>query len=164
MQRILVSACLMGRRVRYDGGAKTSADALLASWRAEGRLVVFCPEVAGGLPVPRPAAEIEGGAGGAAVLSGDARVLASDGSDVTAEFVAGARAALEAARSAGARLAVLKEGSPSCGALAIHDGTFGGRRVPGQGVTTALLEAHGVRVFTEDQLPAAADHLRDLEA
>ncbi|MEV3979256.1 DUF523 domain-containing protein [Nonomuraea sp. NPDC049758] len=164
MQRILVSACLMGRRVRYDGGAKTSADALLAGWRAEGRLVVFCPEVAGGLPVPRPAAEIEGGAGGAAVLSGDARVLASDGSDVTAEFVAGARAALEAARSAGVRLAVLKEGSPSCGALAIYDGTFGGRRVPGQGVTTALLEAHGVRVFTEDQLPAAADHLRDLEA
>ncbi|MFI7696433.1 DUF523 domain-containing protein [Nonomuraea sp. NPDC049655] len=164
MQRILVSACLMGRRVRYDGGAKTSADALLARWRAEGRLVVFCPEVAGGLPVPRPAAEIEGGAGGAAVLSGEARVLASDGSDVTAEFVAGARAALEAARSAGVRLAVLKEGSPSCGALAIHDGTFGGRRVPGQGVTTALLEAHGVRVFTEDQLPEAADHLRDLEA
>ncbi|MEU1388659.1 MULTISPECIES: DUF523 domain-containing protein [unclassified Nonomuraea] len=164
MQRILVSACLMGRRVRYDGGAKTSADALLAGWRAEGRLVVFCPEVTGGLPVPRPAAEIEGGAGGAAVLSGDARVLASDGSDVTAEFVAGARAALAAARSAGVRLAVLKEGSPSCGALAIHDGTFGGRRVPGQGVTTALLEAHGVRVFTEDQLPEAADHLRDLEA
>ncbi|MFI7467942.1 DUF523 domain-containing protein [Nonomuraea sp. NPDC049646] len=164
MQRILVSACLMGRRVRYDGGAKTSADALLANWRAEGRLVVFCPEVAGGLPVPRPAAEIEGGAGGAAVLSGAARVLASDGSDVTAEFVAGARAALEAARSAGVRLAVLKEGSPSCGALAIHDGTFAGRRVPGQGVTTALLEAHGVRVFTEDQLPEAADHLRALEA
>ncbi|MEU1727897.1 DUF523 domain-containing protein [Actinomadura sp. ATCC 39365] len=164
MQRILVSACLMGRRVRYDGGAKTSADALLAGWRAEGRLVVFCPEVTGGLPVPRPAAEIEGGAGGAAVLSGDARVLASDGSDVTAEFVAGARAALAAARAAGIRLAVLKEGSPSCGALAVYDGTFGGRRVPGQGVTTALLEAHGVRVFTEDQLPEAADHLRDLEA
>ncbi|MFI9589722.1 DUF523 domain-containing protein [Nonomuraea sp. NPDC052265] len=164
MQRILVSACLMGRRVRYDGGAKTSADALLARWREEGRLVVVCPEVTGGLPVPRPAAEIEGGAGGAAVLSGAARVLASDGSDVTAEFVAGARAALEAARSAGIRLAVLKEGSPSCGALSVYDGTFGGRRVPGQGVTTALLEAHGVRVFTEDQLPEAAGYLRDLEA
>ncbi|MGW2153032.1 DUF523 domain-containing protein [Nonomuraea sp. NPDC001699] len=164
MQRILVSACLMGRRVRYDGGAKTSADALLARWREEGRLVVVCPEVTGGLPVPRPAAEIEGGAGGAAVLSGAARVLASDGSDVTAEFVAGARAALEAARCAGVRLAVLKEGSPSCGALAVYDGTFGGRRVPGQGVTTALLEAHGVRVFTEEQLPEAAGYLRDLEA
>ncbi|GGT09605.1 DUF523 domain-containing protein [Nonomuraea spiralis] len=164
MQRILVSACLMGRRVRYDGGAKTSADAVLAGWREEGRLVVVCPEVTGGLPVPRPAAEIEGGAGGAAVLSGAARVLASDGSDVTAEFVAGARAALETARSAGIRLAVLKEGSPSCGALAVYDGTFGGRRVAGRGVTTALLEAHGIRVFSEEQIPGAADYLRDLEA
>ncbi|MCA2230145.1 DUF523 domain-containing protein [Nonomuraea aurantiaca] len=163
MQRILVSACLMGRRVRYDGGAKTSVDALLAAWREEGRLVPFCPEVSGGLPVPRPAAEIEGGAGGAAVLSGEARVLASDGSDVTAEFVAGARAALEVARSSGIRVAVLKEGSPSCGALAVYDGTFGGRRVPGQGVTTALLEEHGVRVFTEDQIAEAAVYLRTLE-
>uniref|UniRef100_UPI001C5E654D DUF523 domain-containing protein n=1 Tax=Nonomuraea rhizosphaerae TaxID=2665663 RepID=UPI001C5E654D len=75
MERILVSACLMGRRVRYDGGAKASADAQLAAWRAEGRLVPFCPEVEGGLPIPRPAAEIERGAGGAAVVSGGARVL-----------------------------------------------------------------------------------------
>ncbi|NUP80118.1 MAG: DUF523 domain-containing protein [Nonomuraea sp.] len=163
MQRILVSACLMGRRVRYDGGARTSGDALFATWREEGRLVPFCPEVEGGLPVPRPAAEIEGGAGGAAVLSGDARVLASDGSNVTAEFVAGARGALEVARSSGIRMAVLKEGSPSCGALAVYDGTFGGRRVPGQGVTTALLEQHGIRVFSEDQLAEADGYLRTLE-
>ena len=131
MERILVSACLMGRRVRYDGGAKTSSDERLAAWLREGRLVPFCPEVEGGLAVPRPAAEIEGGAGGAAVLSGAARVLATDGSDVTAAFVTGARAALEAARACGARLAVLKEGSPSCGALTIYDGTFSGAAHPG---------------------------------
>ncbi|MEU6719251.1 DUF523 domain-containing protein [Nonomuraea sp. NPDC046802] len=163
MEKILVSACLMGRRVRYDGGAKTSSDALLAGWREEGRLVPFCPEVEGGLPIPRPAAEIEGGAGGAAVLSGAARVLAADGSDVTAAFVAGARAALDAARAAGVRLAVLKEGSPSCGTLAVYDGTFAGRRVPGQGVTTALLEGEGIRVFTEEQITEAAAYLRTLE-
>ncbi|MEV4356349.1 DUF523 domain-containing protein [Nonomuraea sp. NPDC004186] len=163
MERILVSACLMGRRVRYDGRAKTSSDARLAAWREEGRLVPHCPEVSGGLPIPRPAAEIEGGASGAAVLSGAARVLASDGSDVTAEFLAGARSALAVARSYGIRLAVLKEGSPSCGALSIYDGTFSGRRGPGQGVTTALLEQHGIRVFTEDQVDEAADCLRTLE-
>ncbi|MGW2151174.1 DUF523 domain-containing protein [Nonomuraea bangladeshensis] len=163
MEKILVSACLMGRKVRYDGSAKTSSAAVLADWRAEGRLVSFCPEVAGGLPVPRPAAEIEGGAGGAAVLAGTARVLTSGGEDVTAEFVAGARAALEAARSAGARMAVLKEGSPSCGTLAIHDGSFAGRKNPGQGVTTALLERHGIRVFGEDRLDEAAGYLRTLE-
>ncbi|MFC4006334.1 DUF523 domain-containing protein [Nonomuraea purpurea] len=163
MEKILVSACLMGRRVRYDGGAKTSSDTLLARWREEGRLVPFCPEVEGGLPIPRPAAEIEGGAGGAAVLSGAARVLAADGSDVTAAFVAGARAALDAARAAGVRLAVLKEGSPSCGTLAVYDGTFAGRRVAGQGVTTALLEGEGIRVFTEEQIIEAAAYLRTLE-
>jgi uncharacterized protein YbbK (DUF523 family) len=164
VERILVSACLMGRRVRYDGGAKTSSDAWLAGWREEGRLVPFCPEVEGGLPIPRPAAEIEAGAGGAAVLSGAARVLATDGSDVTAEFLAGAQAALAVARPAGIRVAVLKEGSPSCGALAIYDGTFSGRRTPGQGVTTALLERHGIRVFTEEQIPEAAEYLRTLES
>ncbi|MEW9553015.1 DUF523 domain-containing protein [Nonomuraea sp. NPDC050783] len=163
MEKILVSACLMGRRVRYDGGAKTSSAAVLAGWREEGRLVPFCPEVEGGLPIPRPAAEIERGAGGAAVLEGTARVLAADGTDVTREFLAGARLALEAARAAGARLAVLKEGSPSCGALAVYDGAFQGRRVPGQGVTTALLERHGIRVFSEDQLAEAAGYLRTLE-
>ncbi|MBF8187753.1 DUF523 domain-containing protein, partial [Nonomuraea sp. K274] len=98
-----------------------------------------------------------------AVLSGAARVLATDGSDVTAEFLAGARAALAVARRSGVRLAVLKEGSPSCGALAIYDGTFAGRRTPGQGVTTALLERSGVRVFTEDQVTEAAAYLRTLE-
>lgn len=163
MERVLVSACLMGRRVRYDGGAKTSADALLAAWREEGRLVPFCPEVEGGLPVPRPAAEIEGGVSGAAVLSGAARVLTADGSDVTAEFLSGAQSALAVARSFGVRLAVLKEGSPSCGALTIYDGTFQGRRTLGQGVTTALLELNGIRVFTEDHVAEAAAYLRSLD-
>ncbi len=162
MERILVSACLMGRRVRYDGAAKTSGDALLAAWRREGRLVPFCPEVEGGLPVPRPAAEIEGGAGGEAVLAGTARVLTAGGADVTEAFLAGARAALAAARAHGVRVAVLKEGSPSCGSLTVHDGAFGGGRVPGHGVTTALLERHGVAVFGEDRVAEAAARLRDL--
>lgn len=163
VERILVSACLLGRRVRYDGAAKTSADTTLAGWLAEERLVPFCPEVEGGLPVPRPAAEIEGGVGGAAVLSGAARVLTTEGGDVTGPFLAGAQAALAVAQSFGVRLAVLKEGSPSCGALSIYDGTFRGRRTPGQGVTTALLELHGIRVFTENQVAEAASYLRILE-
>ncbi|GLV52861.1 hypothetical protein TBS_34230 [Thermobispora bispora] len=164
MERILVSACLLGRPVRYDGRAKTSHDELLARWRAEGRLVPFCPEVEGGLPVPRPPAEIEGGTGGEAVLSGAARVRTATGEDVTEAFLAGARRALEAARKAGARIAILKEGSPSCGSLRIYDGTFQGRTAPGQGVTTALLERHGVRVFSEDRIPEAAAYLEELTA
>jgi uncharacterized protein YbbK (DUF523 family) len=162
VERILVSACLLGSRVRFDGGAKTSDDEVLAGWRAEGRLVPFCPEVEGGLPVPRPPAEIEGGVGGAAVLAGEARILTPDGDDVTGAFLSGARQALDAAVSSGVRMAVLKEGSPSCGSLRIHDGTFRGRTTPGQGVTAALLESNGIRVFGEDRIGEAAAYLARL--
>jgi uncharacterized protein YbbK (DUF523 family) len=172
MERIFVSACLLGQPVRYDGGAKLIDDALLALWRKEGRLVSFCPEFSGGLPIPRPPAEIspvEPTAGaappfdGAAVLAGTAQVLTAAGDDVTEFFVRGATLALEVAQRNGARMAILKEGSPSCGSHRIYDGTFTGLSVTGSGVTTALLTQHGIRVFNEDQLLEAADHLRTLE-
>ncbi|WP_318023170.1 DUF523 domain-containing protein [Streptomyces sp. ICN988] len=78
VEKVLVSACLLGRPVRYDGGAKPVGDEVVERWRGEGRVVVFCPEVSGGLPVPRPAAEIVGG-DGADVLDGVARVLTERG-------------------------------------------------------------------------------------
>lgn len=162
MERILVSACLLGRPVRYDGTGRRSDDALFARWRDEGRLVPICPEVNGGLPVPRPAAEISGGFG-ADVLDGRARVLTRDGTDVTRHFVTGAWQALEQARAHRVRIAILKEGSPSCGSLRIFDGTFAGRKVPGEGVTTALLERHGIAVFAEDATEAVAARLAELE-
>jgi uncharacterized protein YbbK (DUF523 family) len=163
VERILVSACLLGRPVRYDARGRRCADPLFERWRAEGRFVPFCPEVGGGLPVPRPAAEISGGSG-ADVLDGRARVLTRDGADVTDCFLEGARLALEHARSCGARLAILKEGSPSCGSGRIHDGTHRGRTVAGEGVTAALLERQGIAVFTEDSLEAAAVFLAHLES
>lgn len=162
MERILVSACLLGRPVRYDGTGRRSDDPLFERWREEGRLVPICPEVLGGLPVPRPVAEISGGSGGD-VLDGRARVLTRDGADVTPHFVAGARQALEQARAYDVRLAILKESSPSCGSLQVFDGTFAGRKVHGEGVTTALLERHGIAVFAEDAIEAAAARLAELE-
>ncbi|MDX6430578.1 MAG: hypothetical protein QOE54_2944 [Streptosporangiaceae bacterium] len=172
MERILVSACLLGHAVRYDGGAKNNDDELLARWRREGRLVAFCPEISGGLPVPRPPAEIgpaRPAAGttapldGAAVLAGTAQVRTAAGVDVTEFFVRGATLAWEAARRNAVRMAILKEGSPSCGSHRIYDGTFAGISVPGAGVTTALLTRHGIKVFSEDQLPQADEYLRALE-
>ena len=160
MVRVLVSACLLGERVRYDGADARSGSAILGTWLAEGRLVPFCPEVAGGLGVPRPPAEIQGDGG--AVLDGSARITTRDGADMTDAFLRGARRALEAATAAGARVAVLKEGSPSCGSGAIHDGTFSGRRRPGQGVTAALLARHGIRVFSDLQIADAAAYLATL--
>lgn len=163
MERILVSSCLAGRSVRYDGAARPVGSDLFERWRAEGRLVPFCPEVSGGLAVPRPPAEIVGG-DGHDVLNGTARVRTNTGADVTAEFLRGADLALDAARRSGARIALLKEGSPSCGSHRVYDGTFTGTSVPGDGVTTAVLERAGIRVFSEDDLPAVDALLRSLEA
>lgn len=159
-----MSACLLGQPVRYDGRDKRTDDGLFARWRAEGRLVSYCPEVGGGLPVPRRPAEITGTGGGPGVLDGTARVTTDTGLDVTDAFLRGAHRALQAAQRTGARMAILKESSPSCGSTQVYDGTFTGTTTPGVGVTTALLERHGIRVFTEDTLPQAAAHLHHLES
>ncbi|RNL86542.1 DUF523 domain-containing protein [Halostreptopolyspora alba] len=163
MQRVLVSACLMGCRVRFDGRAKTVGDAVVDRWRAEGRLVVHCPEVAGGLPVPRPPAEIEEARGADAVLRGEARLRTPEGDDVTRFYLAGARAALASARSHGVRVAVLKESSPSCGPHRVHDGGFTGTTTDGPGVTARLLLDHGVSVYNENEIEEANVHLETLE-
>lgn len=144
MKRVLVSACLLGEKVRFDGREKGSANPILARWLDEGRVVRVCPEVAGGLPVPRPPAERR-----------DGRVLANDGRDVTAEFEHGAREALRLIQHFNIEVAVLKSGSPSCGSGFIYDGTFTKTRIDGDGVTTALLRAHGVQVFSELDWAAA---------
>lgn len=161
MEKILVSRCLLGHRVRYDGGAHGPFD-LLGVWQSEGRIVPLCPEVAGGLPTPRPPAEIPGGQGGA-VLDGRVAVVTVGGEDVTTAFVAGAEAALELIARHGIRLAVLKARSPSCGNLENYDGSFSGTRVAGEGVTTAALKRAGVAVFNETELVAAQRLLAALE-
>ncbi|RTR05254.1 DUF523 domain-containing protein [Halomonas nitroreducens] len=158
MHKILTSACLLGQPVRYDGRAKPQDSAILARWRREGRLVAVCPEVQAGLATPRAPAEIQGG-GGVEVLDGDARVVTVDGWDVTPAFLRGARLALDLCRAHDVRYALLTETSPSCGSGEIHDGRFAGRRAAGAGVTTALLERHGVRVFPQHQIESLAEAL-----
>lgn len=162
MIRVLVSSCLLGEPVRYHGGDARCESGVLDRWRLEGRLLPICPETAAGLPVPRPPAEIAGG-DGADVLRGQAQVGDSSGVDVTAAFLRGARATLEIAILKGARLAVLKDGSPSCATTYIHDGTFRGQRDGGMGVTAALLAEAGIRPFNEHQLEEAARFLESLE-
>jgi uncharacterized protein YbbK (DUF523 family) len=159
---VLVSACLLGEKVRYNGAAASTNDAVLAKWLEEGRVVSFCPEVAGGLGVPRPAAEILDGDGDA-VLATRALVMTREGTDLTTNFLAGAHNALAAAQSRGVRLAILKDGSPSCGSTWTYDGTFTGQRQHARGVTAALLERNGIRVFSDEQIAEAAAYLRELE-
>lgn len=163
MHLVLVSSCLVGAPVRYNGAHKRSGSEVLQRWLDEGREVPVCPEVAGGLGVPRPAAEIVGGAGGARVLERLAKVVDTNGHDVSTAFIAGAEEALRLARQKGIRVAVLKEGSPSCGTGYIYDGTFTGTRVADRGVAAALLERAGVRVFSELQVDEADAFLKALE-
>jgi uncharacterized protein YbbK (DUF523 family) len=150
MKTILISACLVGERTRYDSGA-FDPDPVVAAWLEQGMLVPFCPEVAGGLPTPRPRAEISSGSG-EDVLAGTARVRSEPGEDLSAGFLSGARACLAAAQQNRISLALLKEGSPSCGSSRIADGTFAGRRKQGQGVTAALLQSANIRVFAEQEI------------
>lgn len=151
MRKILVSSCLLGEYVRYNGIQIPYTSTVLEKWRQEGRLISFCAEVAAGLPVPRPAAEIVGG-DGVTVIDGNAKVINIKGKDVTKYFIAGAHKALRTARMHGITIAVLKENSPSCGSSYIYDGNFSGRRKRGQGVTTALLKRNGICVFSEEEI------------
>ena len=155
--KLLISRCLLGHPVRYDGGA-SGPYAQLAQWQAEGRVIALCPEVAGGLPTPRAAAEIPGGQG-VEVLAGRAPVMTTEGEDVTAAFVSGAHQALELVERHGIRIAILKANSPSCGNRQTYDGSFSGVKVEGQGVTAALLSRAGVQVFSELELEEAAKAL-----
>lgn len=138
--RYLISACLSGVCCRYDGGCFDYP--ALRALAATGEAIPFCPECAGGLPTPRTPCEIVG-----------ERVIAADGTDCTAEYRRGAEAALALCRTHGITAAILKESSPSCGAHRIYDGTHTGHKIPGRGITAALLADNGVTVYTEQELP-----------
>jgi len=143
MRPVLVSACLLGIHCRYDGGERLD-DELGERLKREGcGAVPVCPEQLGGLPTPRPPSEITRG-DGTAVLAGEAKVLAADGSDVTEQYLRGARQALCLAQRLGCRRAYLKEKSPACGVEWIRRGE---RTCRGRGVAAALLESAGIEVF-----------------
>ena len=152
MLKILVSACLLEQRVRYDGQLRAPL-AQLQQWQQQGRVIALCPEVMGGLPVPRAPAEHQA----------DGRILNNRGEDVSQAFAQGAKRAVQLAREHQIRIAILKARSPSCGSGEIYDGSFSGRRVAGDGVTAARLKALGVAVFNETQLEEAAALLQQLE-
>lgn len=153
-KRILVSACLLGLRVRYDGGAKPREAVIRLGERYE--LVPVCPEQLGGLTTPRPPAEIQGGSG-EDVLDGRTQVLTREGVDVTANFIRGAEECLAAARLFRVVGAVIKARSPSCATGESYDGSFTGRRVSGYGVTSALLARHGIPLLSEEDVAAGRD-------
>ncbi|WP_421779490.1 DUF523 domain-containing protein [Kiloniella litopenaei] len=142
--KILVSACLMGKPVRYDGQCASQGTEKLLRLQEQGRLVLLCPEVAGGLPTPRaPAERIS------------ERITSQTGEDFTDAFIRGAEKALVMCQDHNIKIAILKENSPSCGSDFIYDGSFTGTKISGSGIVTDLLRANGVSVFSEHTIDLA---------
>lgn len=145
---LIISACLVGEICRYSGDGFNDYPELRRLVE-NGQAIPVCPEVLGGAPVPRDPCEIRGG-DGFDVLDGRAQVFTNHGEDKTNVFLTGASEVLAAARRYGARTAVLKERSPSCGSSLIYDGSFSGKRVPGCGCTAAILVRAGLDVCSEE--------------
>jgi uncharacterized protein YbbK (DUF523 family) len=136
---IIVSACLADVHCRYDGGGKPCEAVIRLV--SEGKAIPVCPEQLGGLPTPRlPAEQI-----------GD-KVIRKDGMDVTAEFKRGAQEALNIAKLVGAKTAILKARSPSCGSGKVYDGSFSGRLVDGNGVFAYMCKEEGLEVKTGEEI------------
>ena len=146
---ILISACLLGRNVKYSGGNNLCP--WLAKYYNTDDFIAICPECFGVLPIPRPPAEIQGSSG-EDVLNGNAKVADKDGKDVTQNFISGAQKALAYAKKHNANYAILKARSPSCGCGMIYDGSFNGGKKAGNGVTAALFLQHGIKVYTEETI------------
>ena len=139
MERILISACLVGDNVKYDGG--NNKNPLIEKLLEKYELVPFCPEVEGGLPIPRHPSEQR-----------DEQVINDIDEDVTDQFEHGADLALNICLYLKITKAILKERSPSCGVHSIYDGTFSHKVIPGMGVTAALLKRKGIEVYSEDEI------------
>ena len=146
----LISACLLGIKCAWDGKDRYRNDKAIKLLRSE-TLIPICPEQLGGLKTPRASQEIQGGTG-EDVLNGICKILNSNGQDVTREFVRGAGETLNIARQFDIKEFIAKSRSPSCGCGEIYDGTFSKRVINGDGVTTALLKRHGIRIIGEEDL------------
>ncbi|MCF7911280.1 MAG: DUF523 domain-containing protein [Candidatus Cloacimonetes bacterium] len=139
MEKILISACLAGMNCKYDGGNNLHPE--IIKLVESGAAILICPEQMGGLPTPRLPAEIIGDS-----------VFNNIGEDVTAQFAKGATETLRLAKLYGITKAILKERSPSCGVHYIYDGTFSGTKIKGSGLTCLLLQAHGIKISSEEEL------------
>ncbi|AET69390.1 hypothetical protein Desor_3945 [Desulfosporosinus orientis DSM 765] len=146
---ILVSACLLGLNTKYNG--ESNAHSLLQKYCLWGRFIPVCPEQLGGLPTPREPVEIIQGTG-QEVLRGRSLIKGEQGEAVTGYFIRGAQETLKLVKMFKVSAAILKERSPSCGVNHIYDGSFSHSRIPGQGVTAALLKEHNIPIYSEEDL------------
>ena len=160
--KLLISSCLLGEDVRYDGGNSSiafeskfsfSIKELFMDILCDNEIYSFCPEIAGGLSVPRLSAEI---------VKNDKPFIINNekGEDVTINFLMGAKKALDTCLEEDIKVALLKANSPSCGNINIYDGTFSKNLIEGQGLTARLLSENGITVFNEHQLKELAKFIK----
>ena len=136
MEKILVSACLCGQKTRFDGNSNPFP--FIEKLKRHYDVVPFCPEVEGGLPIPRESCEIVNNA-----------VLSESGKDYTKQYVEGAKKAVSICHFFGIKIAILKDRSPSCGSRTIHDGSFKNNMIEGLGLTARALIADGIKVYAD---------------
>ena len=139
MEKILISSCLLGNNVKYNG--KNNYNPLVEELKKYYELIPICPEVFGGLSIPRDPSEIKNDI-----------VISINNKDVTKEFVLGANKSLDIAIKNNIKIAILKEGSPSCGKNYIHDGTFSKTKINGSGITARLFIKNNIKIYTENEI------------
>ena len=144
--KIMVSACLLGDNVKYDGSNNKNND--LIEFLKDYEIIKVCPECLGGLSIPRSPAEIVGD-----------RVINKDNIDVTNEYLIGARETLRIAKDNDIKIAILKKNSPSCGSNKIYDGTFSHTLIDGDGITAKILKNNGIIVYNEDNYMAMQKYI-----
>jgi uncharacterized protein YbbK (DUF523 family) len=136
MEPILISACLLGQNTKYDG--KNNYLDIVSLLKSKYELIPICPEVLGGLLIPRDPSEINGN-----------KVISINNKDVTKEFNLGAIKSLDIAKLNNIKIAILKDGSPSCGYNYIYDGTFSHKKINGMGITAKLFNDNKIKIYTE---------------
>lgn len=151
----IISACLCGVNCKYNGNDNLNERCLKLF--KEGKAVLVCPEQLGGLQTPRNPVELDNVVD--KVIDGEGKALSNNGEDVTKQFINGAYETLKIAKELGATKAILKEGSPSCGANYVYDGTFTENKIKGKGITAYLLEKEGITVFSDEDLEVNNDKL-----
>lgn len=139
MEYLLVSSCFAGYNTKYNG--KNNKLEMIEKLSKKYKLIYVCPEVVGGLSIPRNPSEILGD-----------KVISNKGVDVTNEYNKGANCALYLVKKYNITKALLKESSPSCGSNTVYDGTFSGTKIKGMGVTASLLTKHGVKIYSENNI------------
>lgn len=139
MEKLLISACLIGTNCKYNG--KNNYLELVEELKKKYELIPVCPEILGGLDIPRNPSEIKNN-----------KVISNKGIDVTKEFNLGAKSTLEITMNNNVKIALLKDGSPSCGSNYVYDGTFSKTKIKGNGITTILLKENGIKVFSENEI------------